>query len=74
VKAADTVSDPDRWLLTPSDYALVMAKHQASRLAFAVLLVFFRTRGRFPRNTSEIDPTTVEMLWRRRGTGTIVAG
>jgi hypothetical protein len=54
------VSDPDRWLLTPSDYALVMAKHQASRLAFAVLLVFFRTRGRFPRNTSEIDPTTVD--------------
>ena len=51
---------PDRWLLTQSDYTLVMAKHQASRLAFAVLLVFFRTRGRFPRNTSEIDPATVD--------------
>ena len=41
MKAADDVSDPDRWLLTQSDYTLVMAKHQASRLAFAVLLIFF---------------------------------
>ena len=46
---------PDRWTLTPADHALVAAKSRANRLAFAVLLLFFRERGRFPLGSSEID-------------------
>lgn len=39
-----------------------MAKHQANRLNFAVLLMFFRTQGRFPRTLSEVDPAVVEEI------------
>src|SRR5215204_4504465 len=35
--------------LTPADYALIGAKSRANRLGFAVMLLFFRERGRFPR-------------------------
>jgi hypothetical protein len=41
--------------LTASDCALILTKHQASRMGFAVLLAFFRERGRFPRRPAEID-------------------
>ena len=53
---------PERWVLTPSDLALVMSKRQASRLSFAVLLAFFRDRGRFPRTVSEVDRRLVEEI------------
>ena len=46
---------PDRWTLTPADHTLVAAKSRANRLGFAVLLLFFRERGRFPLVSSEID-------------------
>jgi hypothetical protein len=36
------------WTLTPADHALIAAKSRANRLSFAVLLLFFRERGRFP--------------------------
>jgi Domain of unknown function (DUF4158) len=62
MKAADTPAPPDRWILTRSDHALVMAKHQANRLGFAVLLMFFRVRGRFPRSPSEVDPAAVDEI------------
>ena len=32
-----------------------MTKHHANRLSFAVLLAFFRERGRFPRRPTEIE-------------------
>lgn len=46
----------------PADLALVMAKHHDNRLGFAVLLAFFRNRGRFPRAAGEIDPLFVEEI------------
>jgi hypothetical protein len=51
----DTGRPEDRWLLTPAERALVMTKNRANRLGFAVLLTFFRERGRFPRDPSEIE-------------------
>ena len=52
----------ERSPLTLPDLALVMTKHHDNRLGFAVLLVFFRNRGRFPRTAGEIDPTIVEEI------------
>jgi hypothetical protein len=37
------------WDLTLTDRPLVEAKRLANRLRFAVMLLFFRARGRFPR-------------------------
>ena len=51
--------------MTLPDLALVMTKHHENRLGFAVLLVFFRNRGRFPRTAGEIDPTVVEEIARQ---------
>jgi Domain of unknown function (DUF4158) len=50
------VGADDQWTLTPDDQALVMNKHRANRLGFAILLTFFRDRGRFPRHESEVEP------------------
>ncbi len=55
----------DRWLLTPAERALVMTKYRASRLGFAVLLTFFRERGRFPRDPSEIEVQGIAALSRQ---------
>lgn len=52
----------DYWFLTPADKALILAKSLANQLGFAVLLVFFRDRGRFPRIESEIDPSWAQEL------------
>ncbi len=43
------------WDLTPADRLLVEAKRWGSRLRFAVMLLFFRARGRFPRTMAEVD-------------------
>jgi hypothetical protein len=51
--------------MAPPDRALVMTKHHANRLAFAVLLAFFRDRGRFPGATSDINRTIVEEIARQ---------
>jgi len=51
--------------MTPSDRALVMTKHHANRLGFAVLLAFFRDRGRFPHSAAEVDPLIVEEIARQ---------
>jgi hypothetical protein len=42
-----------------------LAKSRANWLGFAILLVFFRDRGRFPRAESEIDRNRVEELARQ---------
>ena len=42
----------EAWNLTLTDRPLVGAKRRANRLRFAVMLLFFRARGRFPRATS----------------------
>ncbi len=55
------------WDLTPADRLLVEAKHWDSRLRFAVMLLFFRTRGRFPRTMAEVDEDAVAGLSRTLG-------
>jgi Domain of unknown function (DUF4158) len=55
----------DQRALTPDDHALVMNKHRANRLGFAILLAFFRDRGRFPRDESEIEPEGIAALSRQ---------
>jgi TnpA family transposase len=50
------------WHLTPADHALIAAKSRANRLRFAVMLLFFRERGRFPRSTEAIDPAALAVV------------
>ena len=63
LKVNDDVATPlERWILTPSDLALILTKHHANRLSFAVLLAFVRDQGRFPRTASEVDDLLVEEI------------
>lgn len=48
-------SAEDQWLLAPAERELVMTKNRANRLGFAILLTFFRERGRFPRDAAEVE-------------------
>lgn len=52
----------NNWLLTAEDLKLIMAKISANRISFAILLVFFRNRRRFPRDEDEIDGNWVQDL------------
>lgn len=58
----DAARAEDHWHLTPDEQRLVEAKRRASRLGFAVLLVFFRERGRFPRDATEVDTQEIRAL------------
>src|SRR3954469_15766962 len=64
-EAALAIAPAGDWCLTPADHALVGAKSRANRLGFAVMLLFFRERGRFPRGPGEVDAETVADLARR---------
>jgi TnpA family transposase len=55
------------WDLTLTDRPLVEAKRLANRLGFAVMLLFFRARGRFPRAAAEVDGAAVTKLARSLG-------
>ena len=55
------------WDLTLADRPLVEAKRWANRLRFAVMLLFFRARGRFPRAAAEVDGAAVARLARSLG-------
>lgn len=55
-----SVEDP--WILAPAERDLVMTKNRANRLGFAILLTFFRERGRFPRDESEVEAQEVLAL------------
>ncbi len=57
----------DRWILTPEDQVLVLAKSRANRLGFALLLLFYRTQGRFPNTSAEIDPGAADLVARQLG-------
>ena len=57
----------DPWRLTEDDQTLVVAKPQRARLEFAVLLLFFRAHGRFPRTGMEIAPTYLARVARQLG-------
>jgi hypothetical protein len=54
--------EQDQWTLTPSEREAIRTKNLANRLGFAILLVFFRERGRFPRDASEIDAQAIRAL------------
>jgi Domain of unknown function (DUF4158) len=62
VKVLNGADLPGQSILTPADRTLIMTKHYANRLSFAVLLLFFRDRGRFPRTASEIDRSIVQAI------------
>ena len=52
--------DPsESWTLGPADMAVVATKRRTSQLSFAVLLLFYRSHGRFPRRASEIELETI---------------
>jgi hypothetical protein len=68
------VGADDHWALTPDDHALVMNKHRANRLGFAILLAFFRDRGRFPRDESEVEPQGIAALSRQLNVAVPVDG
>ena len=55
------------WDLTPADRLLVEAKRWGNRLRFAVMLLFFRARGRFPRAADEVSEGAVAALARTLG-------
>lgn len=55
------------WELTPADRLLVQAKRRGNRLRFAVMLLFYRARGRFPRAAAEVDKDAVAELARTLG-------
>ena len=51
--------------LALSDYAMVMAKSPANRLAFATWLMFFRDHGRFPRGPSDLESLDIAAAFAR---------
>ena len=51
--------------LALSDYAMVIAKSRANRLAFAMWLMFFRDHGRFPRGPSDLQSLDIAALARQ---------
>ena len=55
-------ADDDRWTLTPEDHVMVISKHRGTRLGFAILLVFFRDRGRFRRHECEVARQSIAAL------------
>jgi hypothetical protein len=63
----DPIDIPDTWALTPADLALVMAKNEANRVDFALLLLFYRAHGRFPNEPEEIEPGAVASIARQLG-------
>ena len=60
----------DVWQLTPADRLLVQAKRWGNRLRFAIMLLFYRARGRFPRAAAEVDKDAVAELARALGVPT----
>jgi TnpA family transposase len=62
-----SASAVEAWVLTFADQTLVMTKNSANRLGFAVLLLFYRANGRFPKKPTEIDDETVARVARQLG-------
>ena len=64
--AYDSEDPIDAWTLTPEDHARIAGKGRANRLAFAVLLLFFRANGRFPE-AAEIQPSVLARVAQQLG-------
>src|SRR5258707_5567781 len=64
--AYDSEDSIDSWTLTPEDHVRIAGKSRDNRLAFAVLLLFFRANGRFPE-VAEIHPSIVALVAQQLG-------
>lgn len=67
-------STEDQWVLAPAERELVTTKIRTNRLGFAILLTFFRERGRFPRDEAEIEAQGVVALSKQLDVPTPVDG
>jgi hypothetical protein len=67
-------STEDQWVLAPAERELVMTKNRANRLGFAILLTFFRERGRFPRDEDEVGTQGIAALSRQFDVPTPIDG
>lgn len=52
----------ESWLLDSWDIRVLQGRSGVSALGFAVLLKFFRWKGRFPRAASEVPGGVVDFL------------
>ena len=59
---ANSASTQDQWALAPVERELVMTKSHTNRLGFAILLTFFRERGRFPHDDAEVEAQGIAAL------------
>jgi hypothetical protein len=50
------------WMLADSDRELLVGKHGATWLSFALMLKFFQFEGRFPRHAGEVPPAAVDFV------------
>ncbi len=71
---ADGGNAEDQWALAPAERELVMTKSRANRLGFAILLTFFRERGRFPRDEAEVETQGVVALSKQLDAPTPIDG
>lgn len=55
----------DPWILAPGDHEFIMTRRNANRLGFAIMLAFFKDRGRFPRHASEVEPQGIAAVCRQ---------
>ena len=53
--------------MTPADRLVIEAKRWSGRLRFAVMLLFYRAQGRFPRAAAEVNDGAVADLARTLG-------
>jgi TnpA family transposase len=60
--------------LAPAERELVMTKNRANWLGFAILLTFFRERGRFPRAGAEVAAQSLAVLCKQLAVPTPVDG
>ena len=67
-------STEDQWVLAPAERELVMTKNRVNRLGFAILLTFFRERGRFPRDEDEVGTQGIAALSRQFDVPTPIDG
>src|SRR5450759_135844 len=56
-----------RRVLMAEERTLAITKNRAQRLGFALMLLFYRTEGRFPDESTETDPAIVAQVAQQIG-------